>query len=184
MSSMPCQGVLSFRPAELADVDTIVTLVNSAYRGDSSRQGWTTEADLLDGQRTDADEIRSLILDKNSLILLGWCQGQLISSVHLQNTQERAAYLGMLTVRPGLQGAGLGRRVMEAAEDFARRTWGARRMRMTVIDRRHELIAYYERRGYRRTGESIPFPDDPRFGLPKVAGLRLEVLEKRIAESD
>lgn len=173
---------LSFRRATPADIDTIVTLVNSAYRGDTSRQGWTTEADLLDGQRTDADELYKLITTENSLLLLGWQDGELISSVHLEKTPQ-GAYLGMLTIKPGLQGQGLGKRVMQEAEEFARQQWGADTMRMTVITLRHELIAFYERRGYRRTGELIPFPSSPRFGLPKVADLQLEVMEKPLAGS-
>jgi len=171
---------LSFRPAQPQDVEAIVTLVNSAYRGDSSRQGWTTEADILDGQRTDAEEIHSLITADNSLLLLGWQGDELVSSVHLEKT-EQGAYLGMLTIKPGLQGQGLGKQVMREAEEFARQHWGAQTMRMTVITLRHELIAFYERRGYRRTGELIPFPTSPRFGLPKVESLQLEALEKRLA---
>ena len=170
---------LSFRPARAQDVGTIVALVNSAYRGDSSRQGWTTEADILDGQRTDAEEIHSLVSAENSLLLLGWQGEELISSVHLEQT-EQDAYLGMLTIKPSLQGQGLGKRVMQEAEEFARQHWAAQTMRMTVITLRHELIAFYERRGYRRTGELMPFPTSPRFGLPKVDSLQLEKLEKSL----
>ena len=177
MNPAPSLMPLSFRPAAVQDVDAIVALVNSAYRGDSSRQGWTTEADILDGQRTDAEEIQTLITTANSLLLLGWQGEQLISSVHLELTPQ-GAYLGMLTIKPGLQGLGLGKQVMAEAEDYARKHWGAQTMHMTVITLRHELIAFYERRGYRRTGELIPFPTSPRFGLPKVESLQLEVLKK------
>ena len=170
---------LSFRVAGGDDADAIVALVNSAYRGESSRAGWTTEADFLDGQRTDVEEVAQLVAAKDSAILLCHAGDALIGSVHLEK-QSDAAWLGMLVVKPVLQGRGIGKRFMEAAERYARDTWGTARMRMTVIRFRDELIAYYERRGYRRTGERRPFPTDPRYGIRKVEGLEFEVLEKRL----
>lgn len=169
---------LSFRRATPADVDAIVALVNSAYRGESSRAGWTTEADLLDGQRTDAAEIAHLIAADNSLILLCLRGGEIIGSVHLEKVDATTAYMGMLVIRPVLQGQGLGKQFIRVAEDAARAEWGAVRMQIQVITLRHELIAYYERLGYRRTGQIRPFPADPRYGIPKLAGLQFEVLEK------
>jgi len=169
---------LAFRPAGHDDVAAIVALVNSAYRGASSRRGWTTEADLLDGQRTDAAEIAGLVAARDSVILLCLADGVLAGSVHLRRDGD-GAYLGMLVIDPGRQGAGLGKRLMAAAESWVVREWACVRMWMTVITLRHELIAFYGRRGYRRTGRIVPFPaGDPRFGLPKVAGLEMEVLEK------
>lgn len=169
----------AFRRAIAADAEAIAALVNSAYRGDSSRAGWTTEADLLGGQRTDAEEIAQLIVREGSALLLCLRAGELIGSVHVGRVDDATAYLGMLVIKPVLQGQGLGRCLMEEAERFARTEWGAARMQMQVITMRPELIAWYERRGYLRTGEIRPFPaTDPRFGLPKVAGLQFEVLEK------
>ncbi|NTV11279.1 MAG: GNAT family N-acetyltransferase [Zoogloea sp.] len=170
----------SFRPATSADVAELVRLVNSAYRGDSSRRGWTTEADLLDGQRTDADEVGGLIAAADSLILLCVADAVIVGCVHLLSTPE-GVHLGMLVVRPGMQGAGLGKRLIAAAEAEAVARWDAEVMVLHVIDLRAELVAYYERRGYRRTGRFDPFPQDVRFGIPKVSGLRLEVLEKPLA---
>jgi GNAT superfamily N-acetyltransferase len=170
---------ITFRLAVAADAQAIVALVNSAYRGESSRAGWTTEADLLDGQRTDAEEISRLIGKAGSLVLLCLRGDGIIGSVHLERVDAATAYMGMLVIKPVLQGLGLGSRFMAAAENLARTEWGVGRMRMQVISLRNELIAYYERRGYRRTGETGPFPaDDPKFGLPRVQGLRFEVLEK------
>ncbi|MDR2220884.1 MAG: GNAT family N-acetyltransferase [Methylobacillus sp.] len=169
---------LHFRCATSADVDAIVALVNSAYRGDSSRAGWTTEADILGGQRTDAEEIASLIAKPDALILLCMDGEKIAGTVYLEKTDAHTAYLGMLVIAPLLQGHGLGHHLMLEAEQWAQEKWNAERMRMLVIMVRHELIAWYERRGYRRTGETEPFPVDPRFGLPKVTGLYLEVLEK------
>lgn len=188
MSAHPSQaasgGNPSFLRATAADVEWTVALVNSAYRGESSRAGWTTEADLLDGQRTDAEEISRLIGTDGSVILLCLLDGKIAGSVHLEKASAATAYMGMLVIRPTLQGRGLGSRLMGAAEDFARAEWGAARIEMQVIVLRHELIAYYRRRGYRRTGEIRPFPaSDPKFGLPKVGGLMFEVLEKTLLAS-
>lgn len=178
-SSAASQDVLAFRRAKAADTDAIVALVNSAYRGETSRVGWTTEADILGGQRTDMREISHLLAADGSVILLCLHGGDIVGSVHLERVDIATAYLGMLVIRPGLQGRGLGRGVMVEAERYVRAEWGTARMQIQVIALRHELIAYYERRGYRRTGEFRPFPaTDPGFGLPKVEGLKFEVLEK------
>ncbi len=165
--------------ATAADVEAIVALVESAFRGDSSRAGWTTEADLLDGRRTGPDEIGAIVADPRQAILLERDEaGGLVASVNLRLDGD-AAWLGMLAVRPTLQGTGLGRRVVADAESFARDHWGARSMRMKVIAQRVELIAWYERRGYRRTGETAPFYyGDPRFGLPKRDDLSFVVLAR------
>lgn len=168
---------VSFRRACAHEAELIAKLVNSAYRGDSSRAGWTTEADLLDGQRTDEQEIQRLIQDETSIILLCLNNGEVIGSVLLQKKEE-AAYLGMFVVKPELQGSGIGKRFLCEAEQFAQREWGIRKITMTVITRLQELIAFYQRRGYRRTGEVLPFPDDPAAGIPLVQGLQFEILEK------
>lgn len=168
---------LSFRKARLDEAGLLAGLVNSAYRGASSRAGWTTEADLLDGQRTDEDEIRRLLDDEHSVILLCLNDAEVLGSVLLQQKPE-AAYLGMLVVRPGLQGGGIGKQLIQAAERFVQQEWGSRKMQMTVITLRHELLAFYERRAYRRTGQVQPFPDDTAAGIPRVPGLQFEVLEK------
>jgi predicted N-acetyltransferase YhbS len=175
---LPQVPATAFRAAVPSDVDALSLLVNSAYRGDSSRAGWTTEADLLGGQRTDDREILRLIETEYSLLLLALNNQEIVGSVHLERVDATTAYLGMLVIKPVLQGRGLGSQLMQAAENRARSEWNAVRMEMQVITLRHELIAYYERRGYRRTGETRPFLTGPEFGLPKVAGLRFAVLEK------
>jgi ribosomal protein S18 acetylase RimI-like enzyme len=168
---------MQFREAVVEDAAAVAALVNSCYRGDSSREGWTTEADLLDGTRTNEEEIRSLITSAGSLILLCAEGHEIIGSVHLQQ-EGSSGYLGMLVVKPGLQGAGLGRQLMESAEHLVREKWGSRRITMNVFTARPELIAYYERRGYRRTGKAKPFEPHDVHGIPRVEGLELEVLEK------
>ena len=135
---------------------------------------------MLDGQRTDAEEISRLLETQDSIILLAEFDGDLLASVHLEKHAE-GAYLGMLAVSPGLQGRGLGRRLMAAAEARAVREWGALKMLMTVIHLRHELIAFYRRRGYVPTGRTRPFPTSEKFGIQKVPGLLLEYLEKPLA---
>jgi ribosomal protein S18 acetylase RimI-like enzyme len=170
---------LTFRPAIMADVERIVALVNSAYRGESSRAGWTTEADLLAGQRTDAEEVGNLISSADSLILLGMNGEKIIGSVHLQHGKH-VAYLGMLVIQPVMQGHGLGKKLMQAAEATAIKMWGVEKMLMYVVTLRHELIAFYQRRGYHRTGKIKEFPQEVRFGIPKVAGLQIELLEKTL----
>jgi ribosomal protein S18 acetylase RimI-like enzyme len=173
---------LTFRFGGIRDVDDVVGLVQSAYRGDPSRQGWTTEADLLEGQRTDAAAVQELIEQADSVLLLALKKGTLVGSCQLVCRElGESSYFGMFAVRPGLQGVGLGRSVLAEAERVARARWGARVMRMTVIRQREELIEWYRRRGYEPTGESEPFPyGDERYGVPLRDDLEFIVLEKRI----
>ena len=169
---------LRFRHATLADVPRVVALVDSAYRGDASRAGWTTEADLLAGQRTDAADVAACIARARSVVLLAERDADVVASAHVA-AEADAGYFGMFAVRPELQGAGVGKAVLAEAERLVREHWQLAVMRMTVIDVRAELLAFYARRGYVRTGVTKPFPyGDERFGRPKRADLRFEVLEK------
>ncbi|MFG2983740.1 GNAT family N-acetyltransferase [Streptomyces sp. NPDC048258] len=173
-------AALSFRSAVEADVRELVALVESAYRGDASRGGWTTEADYLEGQRTDADGVRQIIEAPDGTLVVVERAGELVACCQLEHRGDHA-YFGMFAVRPGLQGAGLGKEILAEAERRARDTWGAKEMRMTVVNVREELIAYYVRRGYRRTGELSPFPyGDERFGVPLRDDLAFELLVKSL----
>jgi ribosomal protein S18 acetylase RimI-like enzyme len=170
----------SFRDATEADADALVALVESAYRGDSSRAGWTTEADLLAGQRTDPAAVLDVIRKPGSRILVMERDGRIVACCQLEHRADHA-YFGMFAVGPAAQGAGLGRRVLAEAERRARALPGVEEMRMTVLDAREDLIAWYERRGYRRTGTTSPFPyGDERFGLPLRPDLRFELLVKKL----
>jgi ribosomal protein S18 acetylase RimI-like enzyme len=166
------------RRAHERDLPAIVALVQSAYRGEASRAGWTTEADLLDGQRTDLADVRACLRPQSVLLVIEDAE-RLVASAHVA-VEDGAGYFGMFSVSPELQGRGVGKRLLAEAERLVREDWGLAVMRMTVIDVRSELIAFYERRGYARTGITKPFPyGDERFGLPKRSDLRFEVLEKQ-----
>lgn len=166
------------KKATPTDLSELTTLINSAYRGDSSRKGWTTEADLLGGIRTSEASLAETIAQPNATILLHRDEATdaLIGCVYLERKGD-LMYLGMLTVAPEIQARGIGKKLLQEAEAHAR-SLGCRTAEMTVISRRAELIAWYERRGYALTGETRPFPmGDERFGQPKMA-LEFVVMRK------
>lgn len=170
---------MNIRPAQIADASAIASLLNVSYRGDTSRAGWTTEADLLDGLRTTPQEITALILGIDSLFLLACEEAKLIGCIHLSK-QNNTAHFGMFSIAPTRQNCGLGKQLLLAAENWAQQHWQSHQYKMLVITQRAELIAYYERRGYRRTSTSHPFPRNPVLWTPKVDGLVLEEMEKRL----
>jgi GNAT superfamily N-acetyltransferase len=188
--------MIFFRLALDSDCEDLTRLINSAYRGENSRAGWTTEADLLDGQRTDPASLRDLLVREGAILMAiddggrdgvtssepggdGPAAGVLVGCVYLKNKKDHA-YLGMLTVSPGQQAGGLGRNILAYAESWAAKNWRVGRIELTVITRRTELIAWYVRRGYHETGRLEPFPADEKFGKPKVPDLELVALEKKI----
>jgi ribosomal protein S18 acetylase RimI-like enzyme len=174
-----------FRAAVAADVAAVVDLVESAYRGESSRAGWTTEADLLDGQRTDPASVAAMVADgAGTLILALDPAGAVVGCCRLDPEPERfgrvaGAHLGMVAVTPTGQGAGLGAALLAEAERRARERWSAAAVELEVIGQRAELIAWYGRRGYQPTGERRSFPyGDERFGRPRRDDLYFVVLRK------
>ncbi|GGQ22419.1 GNAT family N-acetyltransferase [Streptomyces mutabilis] len=171
-------GRLTYRDATDADVDEIVALIESAYRGDASRAGWTTEADILQGQRTDPEGVLEVIKSPDGCLLTVERDGVVVACCQLEHRGAHA-YFGMFAVSPALQGAGLGKAIIAEAERRSREAWDVTEMHMTVISVREDLIAWYERRGYRRTGEMSPFPyGDERFGIPQRDDLQFELLVK------
>jgi ribosomal protein S18 acetylase RimI-like enzyme len=171
---------LSFRFATLEDVPMLVDLVTRAYRGEASRAGWTTEADLLEGGRIAPEVLAEDLERPDSRVLVAELRDEAVACA-LVAVEDDAAYFGMFAVNPELQGQGVGDRVLLEAERIARDELAQPRMRMTVIDLRGELIAWYLRRGYRRTGITRPFPyGDTRFGVPLRDDLRFEILEKTL----
>ena len=170
------------RPATDADLDALHALVEQAYRGDSARRGWSHEADILGGQRTDRESLAATLHDPRQLLFVMVRDGAMIASVTVTMKSDRLAYLGMLAVDPTLQAAGIGRALLAEAEAIARDQMGIATIEMTVIASRAELVAWYQRRGYALTGERRPFPaTDPRFGLPKRNDLEFVVLAKSLA---
>lgn len=174
-------AAFAFRTATEDDVPALTALVESAYRGDASRAGWTTEADLLDGQRTDPEGVAAVVKDPDSVLLVVERDGGIVACCQLEHRGVHA-YFGMFAVSPLLQGGGLGRAVLAEAERTVQERWGAREMQMQVIQQREDLIAWYERRGYARTGKLSPFPyGDERFGVPRRADLAFELLVKPLS---
>jgi ribosomal protein S18 acetylase RimI-like enzyme len=177
---------MDLTPAKPEELTAVAALVNSAYRGEGSRAGWTTETDYIGGQRTDAETLRAdLAGNPNArlLVLRDAPGGPLLGCVWLEPAEPGVWYLGMLTVRPDLQDRQLGRSLLAEAECVAAML-GAQRIQMTVVSVRDTLIAWYERRGYALTGERRPFPyDEPLFGEPKLPDLEFVVLEKALAIS-
>jgi GNAT superfamily N-acetyltransferase len=186
-------STVSIRLATLDDAPAIEDIVQSAYRGETSREGWTTEADLLDGVRTDRVAVAAAISGPAGLMLVAvdatadpaapdeGSVAEVLACCQLERRDGGVAYFGMFAVRPRRQGGGVGRRLLAAAEDYASTRWSARAMEMTVIVQRDELIDWYVRRGYVRTRETRPFPyGDVRFGRPRRDDLEFVVLRKEL----
>lgn len=169
---------MKIRKAILTDIPQLEILINSAYRGDSSKKGWTTEADLLDGIRTDADSLEQMITKKDAVILQSFNENNLLQGcVYLEKRQQKM-YLGMLTVSPLEQAKGIGKQLLVEAEKYAAEQ-ECSILEMTVISIRTELIAWYQKHGYKDTGEKKPFPNDIKFGIPKQP-LEFIVMQKEI----
>ncbi len=169
-----------WRDAEAADISALVALIESAYRGDASRAGWTTEADLLGGNRTSTAMLAETFGDPNQTMLVCEEAGAIIACVTLER-RDGYGYVGTVSVKPELQGGGLGRELLTQAETVLQARWSLPLARMTVIAQRPELIAWYERRGYRLTDATAPFPyGDSRFGAPKRDDLYFVILEKAL----
>lgn len=169
------------RLAQQSDVPRLHALVNSAYRGERSKLGWTTEADFLGGQRIDEERLREILADPNQRILcLLDADAKIIATVGLERGEGPAYHLGMLTVEPTAQTGGLGKLLIAAAEQYVR-SWGATSLTLSVIHVRQELMEWYERRGYKKTGATAPFPyGDVRFGEPKRDDLHFVEFEKKL----
>lgn len=165
-------GEPSIRAAGLDDLPALHALIESAYRGDSAREGWTYESDLLSDDRTSLDELAGIVGDADKRILVATRDGAMIGCVEVAREGEDVGYFGMLTVDPRQQAAGLGKLLIAAAEREAARAFGAKRMVLAVVDKRPELIAYYVRRGYAATGEVRPFP------APEAVPLKLLIYSK------
>ncbi len=160
---------LTFSVADPEHVDIICQLVNLSYRGEFSRLGWTTEADLLKGQRADPKMLYELMTPPDQIVLMGSdpnLENRLIGCVHLCKISSLTCQLGLLTVKPDLQNKGVGRQLLEEAEAWGR-SWSCKEMNLLIIHHRREIIDWYQRRGYQLTGEKKDFPyGDERYGIP------------------
>lgn len=176
-----CDGVGLISPAEAADAEAIASLVNGAYRGAGAARSWTHEAELLGGQRTDPATLRGAMAAGSTILLARDAAGALLGCVSVQRVDDEGTWsLGLLSVDPALQAAGLGRRLLEAA-DVHCKARGGRQIEITVIQLRDVLIGWYMRRGYAPTGERRPFPyGDARVGTPRRTDLHFVVLAKAL----
>lgn len=173
---------LTFRPATTADLPALVALVESAYRSEESRDGWTTETDLVGGPRADEAMLLADIERPGSRIVLAEWDGTLVGCGHVTQISPTGAYFGLFAVRPSEQGSGVGRQILGEAERVAREDWQLATLEMTVLNVRTELLAYYGRRGFEPTGESQPFPPPGIDGIVVLRdGLHLVVLRKKLA---
>jgi ribosomal protein S18 acetylase RimI-like enzyme len=170
-----------FVPATPADVEELVRFVNGAYRGETAEAGWASEGKLMAGQRVDSGMLANMLSIEGGTILLMRDQvaGCVVGCVSIKPTSEASTwYLSMLAVDPQRQAGGLGRLLLTEAEDRIK-AQGATRVKITVIWLREPLIEWYERRGYRRTGQTEPFPyEDQRFGVPLRNDLYFVELDK------
>ena len=184
VSSQSIDAIPNLTVATDADVGAVVTLINLAFRGrgDGTGAGWSNEEEYIDGTRITEDLLREDMAAKPHARLLLWrrADGALLGCVWLEPEHEGVWYLGMLAIPPRNQKAGLGRKMLEAAEDWAKQQ-GATEIKMSVVHLRTALIEWYKRRGYGLTAETKAFPyGDDRFGIPRRDDLYFVVLRKRL----
>jgi len=175
--------MLHFYKAELVDAAAVTQLINTCFRGEASRKGWTTEADILDGVRTTTSEVASVIKRGDAFVLLGVLNDEIVAAACCEQETiagKKTAHFGKISVKPTLQNKGYGKDLIHAAEAMAKREWRVLGFHMSVISLRTELIEFYERLGYERTGEFGEFPSKPDLWQPKVDGLNLQYLVKLV----
>jgi GNAT superfamily N-acetyltransferase len=173
-------AALHFRVASDADIKAVVALVESAYRGESSKSGWTTEADFLDGQRTDASEVSTLLRAPHSHIVLAMQDQILLACAHIQLCED-GCHFGMFAVSPTQQSHGVGKALLQECERRAQLNFGAKKMLLSAVWLRESLIAFYQRRGYALNGNRSEFPyGDARFGVPRRPDLYFLEMEKEL----
>ncbi|MEQ1742629.1 MAG: GNAT family N-acetyltransferase [Candidatus Nitrotoga sp.] len=167
-----------FRTASKLDAAVIANLVNMAYRPESGASGWTHESDLVSGSRTNVDQIVDIISKPDSVILLGIKGSEIVACIHIEK-DDSSGYIGMFAVNPTLQGAGVGKQMLAYAEWYASENFSSDKFIMVVVSSRSELISFYQRRGYQKTGSIMDYPLSAGAGIPKHPDLKIEILEKR-----
>jgi ribosomal protein S18 acetylase RimI-like enzyme len=167
-----------FRAANKLDAEVIADLINKAYRPESGASGWTHESDLVSGSRTNVDQVVAIISKPDSIILLGIKGSEIVTCIHIEKDGSNS-YIGMFAVNPTLQGAGVGKQMLAYAEWYASENFSSNRFIMVVVSSRSELISFYQRRGYQKTGSIMDYPLSAGTGIPKYTGLKVEILRKR-----
>lgn len=179
MTRIGYMSISVFRTANKLDAEAIARLVNQAYQPKADAAGWTHEADLVDGGRTSVRQVAEIIAAPDSLMLVGLKGLEVVACVHVER-EGKHCHIGMFAVNPALQGAGVGKQLLAYAEEQASLVFGAQKLVMFVLAARTELIAYYLRRGYQKTGVALDYTQLADAGKPKLAGLKVEVLEKQL----
>ena len=168
----------TFHTASKSEAEAIAQLVNKAYRPETGSAGWTHESDLVSGNRTSAGQVSELMSKPDSVILVGLKDSEIVACVHVEKDGSNS-HIGMLAVNPKLQGAGAGKQMLAHAERYANESFGSEKFIMAVVSSRSELIAFYLRRGYQKTGVVQDYPLSAGVGTPKFTDLKTEALEKR-----
>lgn len=169
----------SFRTANNTDAEAIAVLVNGAYRPEPGVTGWTHESNLVAGSRTSAVQILETLSRHHSVILVGLNNKAIVACVHVEKDGNNS-HVGMLAVNPSLQGAGAGKLMLAEAEKYASSVFGSEKLVMVVVSERTELVSFYLRRGYRKTGLVLDYPISAGTGIPKNPEMKIETLEKRL----
>ena len=168
-----------YRIATVNDVSELVSLINSAYRPKGSGAGWTHESALISGERINHQQLTDLLQQDRSTVLLGLHKGEIVACVNV-NEEAGATYLAMLTVKPSCQNFGLGKEVLQLAEEYAENQYDSSAIHLFVISVRKELYDFYLRRGYVSTEIASDYPANAGVGTPKIEGLKLSLLTKKI----
>jgi len=168
----------TFRTASKSDAEAIAQLVNKAYRPETGSAGWTHESDFVSGNRTSAGQVAEIMSTPDSVILVGLKDSEIVACIQVEKDGKNS-HIGMLAVNPNLQGAGAGKHMLAHAESYANESFCSEKFIMAVVSSRSELIAFYLRRGYQKTGAVHDYPLSAGVGTPKLSDLKIEALEKR-----
>lgn len=165
---------MNFHLARHDDAESINVLINQAYRG---KDGWTKETEIVVGERSSVNDVKELIKSPEAHLFVAEINGLIVACICLEE-KENQVYIGTFAVNPAFQNQGIGDQVLRFAEAYATNQLGSKRLMMVVISQREELISFYERRGYKRTGDISEYPVHLNVGIPVVEGLMIECLEK------
>jgi ribosomal protein S18 acetylase RimI-like enzyme len=168
-----------YRIATAKDVSELVSLINTAYRPNGAEAGWTHESELIEGERINSQQLAELLEREGSTVLLGLSKAEIVACVNV-NEEAGASYIAMLTVKPSYQNLGLGKEMLELAEEYAENQYESSEVNVFVISERRELFDFYLRRGYEPTQVSSDYPANAGVGNPKISGLKLVLLTKQL----